>query len=227
MISGGLVGGGESTSARKSYLRQIHIGKDLRLMTVERPKKHHKSECLTITFSAEDARGVSQPHDDPLVVSLVVSNYLTRRILIDNGSLADILYLLAFDQMGIDRDKLKPVRTPLVGFTGDRLLPIGMIRLPVVAGTGEYQATQEIDFLVVDCPSAYDGILGRPGLNRFKAIMSTYHLQMSFPMEKGIGEVRGNQVIARECYMASLKGEPSSYKENMLIEGLESQGRET
>lgn len=132
-------------------------------MTVERPKKQHKSECPTITFFAEDARGVSQLHDDPLVVSLVVSNYLTHCILIDNGSSTDILYLPAFDQMGIDRDKLKPVQTPLVGFTSDRLLPIGMIRLPVVVGIGEYQATREIDFLVVDCPSVYNGILESPG----------------------------------------------------------------
>lgn len=50
---------------------------------------------------------------------------------------------------------------------------------------------------------------------------------MRFPTEKGIGEVKGDQVITRECYMASLKGELSSYKENMSIEGLESQGRET
>lgn len=66
-------------------------------MVVERPKKQHKSGCLPITFSMEDARGVSQPHDDPLVVTLVISNYLTCRILIDNGSSADILYLPAFD----------------------------------------------------------------------------------------------------------------------------------
>lgn len=47
---------------------------------------------------------------------------------------------------------------------------------------------------------------------------------MLFPTEKGIGEVKGDQVIAKECYMALLKGEPSSSKENMLIEDLENRG---
>lgn len=46
-------------------------------------------------------------------------------------------------------------------------------------------------------------------------------------MKKGIGEVRGDQVMARECCMASLKGEPSSSKENMSIEGLEVRGKKT
>lgn len=87
--------------------------------------------------------------------------------------------------------------------------------------------TRAIDFLVVDCPSAYNAILRRPELNRFKAIMSTYHLLMHFSMKKGIGEVSGDQVIARECYMASLKGESSSSKENMSIEGLEVRGERT
>lgn len=115
----------------------------------------------------------------------------------------------------------------MVGFTGDRLLPLGMVYLPVTTGTGECQVTWAINFLVVDCPSAYNAILGRLGLNRFKVITSTYHLLMRFPMEKGIGEVRGDQVIARECYMASLKGESSSSKENMSIEGPEIQGEKT
>lgn len=129
--------------------------------------------------------------------------------------------------MGIGQDKLKPFQTPLVGFTSDRLLPLGTICLPITTGTREYQTTWAIDFLVVDCPSTYNTILGRPGLNRFKAITSTYHLLMRFPTEKGIGEVRGDQVIARECYMASLNGEPSSSKENMSIEGLENRGKKT
>lgn len=50
---------------------------------------------------------------------------------------------------------------------------------------------------------------------------------MLFLTEKGIREVRGDQVIARECYMASLKGEPLSCKENMSIEGPEVQGEKT
>lgn len=45
---------------------------------------------------------------------------------------------------------------------------------------------------------------------------------MRFPMEKGIKEVKRNQLVARECYMASLEGE-SIPRENMSIESLEVQ----
>lgn len=72
------------------------------MLMTERPTKHHKAEHPPITLSIEDARRVSQPHDDALVVTLVISNYIMHHILIDNGSAVDILYLPAFDQMGIE-----------------------------------------------------------------------------------------------------------------------------
>ena len=47
-------------------------------------------------FSEEDARGVKQPHDDPLVIMVMFEGFNTRRVLVDNGSSADIIYLPAF-----------------------------------------------------------------------------------------------------------------------------------
>ena len=51
---------------------------------------------MGILFSEEDARGVKQSHDDPLVIMLMIEGFNTRRILIDNGSSVDIIYLSAF-----------------------------------------------------------------------------------------------------------------------------------
>lgn len=79
------------------------------MMMIDRLIKNYKVKHPPMTFSVKDARGVSQPHDDALVVTLVILNYITHRILIDNGSSTDILHLPAFDQMGIERDKLKPI----------------------------------------------------------------------------------------------------------------------
>ena len=47
-------------------------------------------------FSKDDARGVKQPHDDPLVIKLTIEGFNTRRILVDNGIFADITYFSAF-----------------------------------------------------------------------------------------------------------------------------------
>ena len=61
-----------------------------------------------------------------------------------------------------------------------------------------------MDFLIVDCPSSYNVILVRPTLNRLEAATSTYCLKEKFPTPHGIGEIRGNQLLARECYQAVL-----------------------
>ena len=52
----------------------------------------------------------------------------------DNGSSADILYYPAFQQMKLERDQLRPVYSPLVGFGGMKVQPVGTITLPVVVG---------------------------------------------------------------------------------------------
>ena len=64
--------------------------------------------------------------------------------------------------------------------------------------------TRQLDFLVVDCPSSYNVIIGRPILNRWKAATSTYCLKVKFPIDNGVSEVKGNQILARECYQAVL-----------------------
>lgn len=129
-----------------------------------------------------------------MVVTLVISNYKTHHVLIDNGSSADILYLPAFGQISIGRDKLKPVQWPLVRFIGDRLFSLGTIDLLVIAEEDEKQVTKVINFLVVDYPSAYNVILRRPALNQMKTTTSNYYLLMCFPTERGVGEVRGDRV---------------------------------
>ena len=58
-------------------------------------------------FSKEDARGVKQPHDDPLVIMLTIEGFNTRRILMDNGSPAGIIYLFTFQQLKLDPGRLR------------------------------------------------------------------------------------------------------------------------
>ncbi|GAV74227.1 hypothetical protein CFOL_v3_17707, partial [Cephalotus follicularis] len=122
-----------------------------------------------ITFSEVDYEGVRLPHDDPVVVTLLVELFTMKRILIDSGNSADILYKHAFDQLRIPADQLKPVNTPLVGFAGETIHPLGSINLSVVAGMAPCQTQVEMTFLVVDTPSPYNAIVGRPGLNLLEA----------------------------------------------------------
>uniref|UniRef100_A0A2N9H0S8 Integrase catalytic domain-containing protein n=1 Tax=Fagus sylvatica TaxID=28930 RepID=A0A2N9H0S8_FAGSY len=177
-IIGGPASGGTSRASRKAYARQVH-----NIMVVQRPLKNVRLDDQIISFSEEDARGTHQPHDDALVITVNIA---------------------AYQQMRLDKDKLCPMDAPLVGFTGDKVCPVGIVTLPITVGTHSKTVSKTVDFLVVNCPSAYNAIIGRPTLNRLRAVTSTYHLLLKFPTEHGIGEVRGDQVAARECYLASL-----------------------
>ena len=137
-------------------------------------------------------------------------------MLVDNDSSANILYYLAFQQMGIDRARLIPTNAPLVGFGGTRVFPLGVVTLSDTVGDYPQQITRDVTFLVVDCSSAYNGILGRPTLNSWKAATSTYHLMIKFLTEYGNGELRGDQVATRKCYIAMLEME--NHQQTMCIE---------
>ena len=58
---------------------------------------------IPIIFSEDNAKGVHHPHCDALVVILPVANKHLNRILIDNESSSDILFLLTFARMGLER----------------------------------------------------------------------------------------------------------------------------
>ena len=81
---------------------------------------------------------------------------------------------------------------------------MGTISLPVVVGAYLQQITKNVNFLVVDCSSSYNAIIGRPTLNSWKAVTSTYHRSVKFPTECGVRQVQGDQLTVRECYLAML-----------------------
>ena len=85
------------------------------------------------------------------------------------------------------------------------MLPLGAVTLFIVVGDYPQQITKDVTFLVVDCSSTYNAILRRPTFNLWKAVTSTYHLMIKFPTDYGVGELQGNQVAARECYVAMME----------------------
>ena len=69
---------------------------------------------------------------------------------------------------------------------------------------------------MVDYSSAYNAILGCPTPNSWKAVISTYHLMIKFPTKYRVREVQGDQIAARECYIAMLKMD--NHLQTMCIE---------
>ena len=182
VISGGFAGGGESSSARKAHLCRIRSAEIGEIQVVSKLPRLDTS----ITFYDSNMEGCQHPHDDPLVVRAIVANKTVHRVLVDNGSSADIIFASAFDKMGIRREKLEPVYTHLRGFSGEKVLPLGSIQLVLTLGEPPCQATTTARFLIVDAPSAYNMLLGRPSLNAIKAILSAYHMVIKFPTIHGV-----------------------------------------
>ena len=86
-----MASGKASQSSRKAYALQAH-----NILDMQRPQKNVKLDNQVITFSKDDARGIHQPHDDALIVTMTIVGFITRQVLVDNGSSTDIIYLLAY-----------------------------------------------------------------------------------------------------------------------------------
>ena len=200
MIVGGSTLAGSSKKARKMYLQMVQS-----IQILGRPSKATRVDNPAISFIEEDARRLHHPHDDALVISLSIADFNTRRVLVDNGSSADILYYPAFQQMKIHKECLLPLDTPLVRFGGTMVFLVGTVTLSVTIRTYTHQLTKELVFLFVDYSYAYNAIIGRPMLNAWRAATSIYHLLVKFPIEYGIGEAHGDQMEGRECYVAMLE----------------------
>ena len=217
-VYGGPHLGGDSQRARDRYAREAKTPPLTNVHHLEeKPFKSSRKEAEEITFTAADGRWVHHPHNDPLVITTTIGNMNVHRTLVDNGSSVDILYLKAYEQMGIGLHKLTPTPTPLYGFTGDSLIPVGSVNLALTVGTYPRIATVMANFLVVDCPSAFNAVLGRPTLKELRAITSIHHLLMKFPTSNGVGEARGCQSDARECYNNSLRTAGKSKKPEQAL----------
>ena len=145
--------------------------------------------------------GTVQPHDDALVVTAQIGRFLVKRVMIDQGSGADVMCPDLFEGLGLKIQDLAKYDTPLVSFDGSVVIPEGQIPLPVdMEGKGVI-----VTFVVVRSFSPYTAILGRPWIHAMKAVSSTLHVKVKFPTEYGVAEVRGNQQVARQCLVAAIR----------------------
>ena len=127
MLGGSLTG--QSSRSKKTYLKVVQ-----NVQLSGRSPKTRTPDEQAITFTDEDASRIHHPHDDAIVITLLIADYSTRRVLVDNGSSADILYYPAFQQMNLGREQLRLMHSPLIGFGGMKVQPVGTISLPVVVG---------------------------------------------------------------------------------------------
>ncbi|XP_075518812.1 uncharacterized protein LOC142552836 [Primulina tabacum] len=205
MISDGATYGGYGR-ARKAHGRRlenfgIYSGADL-------------PQDPVISFGPKDLRGVVNPHNDALVVTATITNYDVAMIFIDNGSSLNVLFKSTLDQMKVEEFEFEPVSTPLYGFAGHAIPPLGQITLPLSLGRDSRRVTKMITFTVVTTPSSYNGILGQPALKDFRVVAFTYYQKLKFPVGKGDEVLCGDQKVSRRCYERIVKEEEKRGREH-------------
>ena len=125
------------------------------------PKRARLEWPLVMRFSDEDKIRTIQPYDDALVITLRIRGYDVKRVMVDQGSAAEIMYHDLYKGRSLRFEDLTPYSSPLVTFEGKVIILKGQIRLHVQTGS----ETVEVDFIVVDAYSPYTAIVARPWLH--------------------------------------------------------------
>ena len=121
-------------------------------------KRVKMGTLLVLGFSDENKLGTIQPHDDALVDTLRIGGYDVKRMIIDQDSVAKIMYPNLFKGLNLKLENLTAYNSPLVSFEGKMVIPNGQIRLPMQTDSD----VVKVDFIVVDAFSPYTAIMGRP-----------------------------------------------------------------
>ncbi|KAK9911092.1 hypothetical protein M0R45_035015 [Rubus argutus] len=203
IIDGGAPVSRLTNRARKRHTR-AQQGQKIFSIYYDKPSKANKVGWEPITFTEEEERGVRLPHDDPFLITAQVDHYTLSRVLIDSGSAVNVIFNQAYAQLGRKGNKLLQDNEPLLSFSGDITQPLGSDYMRLILGSNPRCAEINTEFIVVDCLSSYNAILGRPALNKLKCIIAGHMLLMQFPTPAGTASIRGNQQIARKCYTTIL-----------------------
>ena len=177
-------------------------------MSIDRAKKRLRRipRHPAISFIEEDFEVIDKNLDDPMVISIVTANFLVKKDLVDQGSSPDLMYLSTLKNMGILEGELRSFDGNLISFSGEQIGVRGYINLLTSFRTAPFVKTICIRYLVVDCQTPYNALLGCPSLNKLGVVVSTPHLAMKFPVtDTKVGTIHADPKEARQCYHDSLQ----------------------
>ena len=134
------------------------------------------------------------------MVTIGIKGYNVKRVLVDQGSGVEIMYPDLYQGLNLRLEDLDKYDSPLMGFDGKMVIPRGMIKLPVQVSDVEVQ----VNFIVVEAFSPYIAILARPLLHAVGAVSSTLHLKVKYPTQGRVGELVGDQAMAKQCLVLAI-----------------------
>ncbi|GJR55098.1 reverse transcriptase domain-containing protein [Tanacetum coccineum] len=114
--------------------------------------------------------GEDEGTEGPMIIEAEIGGHCVHRMYVDGGSASEILYEHYFSRLRPEiKKQLIPATTPLIGFSGEIIWPIGQIQLLVTIGDEEHSASAWMNFMVVRSSSPYNGIIGRLGVRKFSS----------------------------------------------------------
>ncbi|GJZ82320.1 reverse transcriptase domain-containing protein [Tanacetum coccineum] len=164
---------------------------------------------ITQSFSPETA--ISFPPlseedgtESQMIVEVEMGGHFVHRVYIDGGASSEVLYEHCFIKLRKEiRDQMVPATTHLIGFSEETSWPLGQIALLVKIGDEVHSTSAWMNFMVIRSPSQHNAIIGRPGIRKIRAVPSTTHGMLKFPVEGGTVTLQSSRVILMECAMIS------------------------
>ncbi|GJU35677.1 hypothetical protein Tco_1184031 [Tanacetum coccineum] len=166
--------------------------KDLPPMTTPVEKQNHAKFC---EFHGED-----EGTEGSMIIKAEVGGHCIHRMYVDGESALEILYEHYFIRLHPKiKNQLMPATTPLIGFSGEIIWPIGQIQLLMKIGDEEHSTSAWMNFVVVRSLSPYNGIIGRPGVKKLQAVPSTAHKMLKLSVEGGVITLKSSRMVPLEC----------------------------
>jgi len=161
---------------------------------------------IDLAFMRADLHDVV-PHDnDPMVFLFVTAGRKVHRMLVYQGSSADIMFWSTFNKLQLSPNLLRPYTGCLYGFAGDQVEVRDYLELRTTFTDGTTSRTENIRYTVVNANSAYNILLGRPALNRLRGVSSTRHMKLKLPDLSGrVIVIKSDHQETKKCYENSLK----------------------
>jgi hypothetical protein len=154
-----------------------------------------------IEFSRDDHPiTVPRPGNAPLVLKAQIETYDVDRVFMDAGSGINLIYAKTLRAMHISVEFLKQTDCSFHGIVpGSANYPLGRIALNVCFGNRQNYRKEKLDFKVMDWPSQYHVILGRPVFSRFMAVPHYTYLVFKMLGPNGIITLKGSFELSDLC----------------------------
>ncbi|GJV09096.1 reverse transcriptase domain-containing protein [Tanacetum coccineum] len=163
---------------------------------------------ITQSFSPETAMSFpplsEEDGKESPIIEVEMGGHFVHRVYIDGGASSKVLYEHCFVKLRKEiRDQMVSATTHLVGLSGETIWPLGQIALLVKIGDEAHSTSAWMNFMVVRSSSQHNAIIGRPGIRKIRAVPSTAHGMLKFPVEGGTVTLQSSRVIPMECAMIS------------------------